>query len=630
MPWLLFCGLLTQGLNAQDIVALNSVEVFAKKINFSQTGKKTEIIDSTIKQQFGLNSLAELLSFNTPIFIKSYGSGALATTAFRGGNASQTAVLWNGFNLQNAMLGQSDLSLMPAILFDDVELEYGGSSSLWGSGAVGGSIHLNSKNKFNQGFVTTVNAGAGSFGLCNGFIHGLISKKRFVSSTKLYLNRSNNNFLYGDSLDKEQPLKTQKNAAYNFRGMMQEFKFMINPKQLLVVNSWLNSNQRRLPAINPSAESKTYQLDASLKLTANWSYVKTKFRSIARGAVFYDQIQYSDSLISLFDKSKVRTVMAENENFFHWAKNQQLHVGLNFSSSSATSSNYDGQRSMSRVSLLAGNRSVFFNGRFVTCLSARSEYISVGALPLTGNVSAEYHLFKNVITKINVAKVYRQPTLNDLYWLPGGNSELKPEQGFTFEGEINYRKDANAFSFFVSGAAFSRKINNWILWVPGNNGNPSPLNIQQVWSRGTETNFKVTYTKNKLKLGFNLSSAYVLSTVESNRQENSDNLKRQLIYTPRYTVNGHVFVSYKNISLFYFHQYIGYRFTSSDNLIWLNPYQLSSIKLNYNIKLRGINLSLFAACNNCLNNSYTIIAARPMPLRNYELGLSIRFGNNKK
>ena len=97
---------------AQDTVALKDVEISAKKIELSQIGKKTEAIDSTVKEQFKYTSIADLLSYNSSVFIKNYGPGGLATTAFRGGNASQTAVLWNGFNLQNAMLGQADLSLM--------------------------------------------------------------------------------------------------------------------------------------------------------------------------------------------------------------------------------------------------------------------------------------------------------------------------------------------------------------------------------------------------------------------------------------------------------------------------------------------------------------------------------------
>jgi len=274
--------------------------------------------------------------------------------------------------------------------------------------------------------------------------------------------------------------------------------------------------------------------------------------------------------------------------------------------------------------MLLGNKSLFFNSRLVTYISARMEYFSVGSLPVTGNVAAEYILSKNFTVKINAARVYRQPTLNELYWLPGGNIHLKPEQGYTVEGELNYKKEVNHLMFFVSGAAYSRTIDNWILWVPGANANPSPINIQRVWSRGTETNWKVGYTKNKLKLGLNLITGYVLSTTAASSQENNNTLDKQLIYTPRYTLNANGNIVYNRIGIFFFHQYVGYRFTTSDNTDWLTPYQVSSLKLNYILPMKNLNLTLFASCNNLFNYSYQIIAARPMPLRNFEIGITIQ------
>ena len=263
-------------------MALQGIEVTAKKNNLSQIGKKVETVDSTLKDQFKFNSVGDVLSLNSSIFIKSYGPGALTTTAFRGGNASQTAVLWNGFNIQNAMLGQADLALMPSILFENIEIEYGGSSSLWGSGSVGGSIHLNNTTRFGQGLFTSTNLGGGSFGMMNGSTHILFSKQRFISSTKVYVNGSENNYAYKDTLDKENPNKRQRNAGYNFKGLMQEFKFLINQRQILSINAWINSSQRRLPAFDPSSQSKTYQQDNAVRITANWNYFKTNFKSIVR------------------------------------------------------------------------------------------------------------------------------------------------------------------------------------------------------------------------------------------------------------------------------------------------------------------------------------------------------------
>jgi len=614
----------------KDTIALKIVEVVTYKIDLSHVGKKNETIDSTIKEQFKLNSIADVLNFNTPVFIKNYGPGQLATTAFRGGNASQTAILWNGFNIQNAMLGQSDLSLMPSFLFEDIDVECGGSSSLWGSGAVGGSIHLNNKTLFDKGFKTSAGVGIGSFGAKNVHANILYSRKRFISSSKIYNTLSQNNFSYKDTSDKEQPVKQQKNAAYNFVGLMQELKFLINSKQILSVNAWLSSNKRRLPANDPSAESKTYQRDDAMRLTANWGFIKTNFQTNIRAGFFDDRINYTDSLTSLFSRSKAQTFIAENENYFTWRKYQQLNIGVNYTSSSATTNNYASLKTISRASFLIGNRFSLLNNKWFTYVSARAEYFSVGTLPLTGNISTEYHVTRSISLMAGAAKVYRQPTLNELYWLPGGNINLKPEEGYAYDGSINYKTRINKFSILISGAAFSRKIDNWILWVPGANGNPSPINLQRVWSRGTETSWKINYTKNKFFYKINVITGYVLSTIEADKQENNNTVNKQLIYTPRYTVNANVLVGYHKAAVTFYNQYVGYRFTTSDNTQWLNPYQVSSVRLNYFAETKFMDLVLFGACNNLFNKNYIILAGRPMPLRNYEIGITLQSKNKNK
>lgn len=627
---LLFCFFMPKKYFGQDTISLKVVEVSTSKLTISQIGKKVETIDSTVQQQYKFNSVADVLSANSSIFIKSYGPAGLSTTAFRGGNASQTAVLWNGFNLQNAMLGQADLSLMPSILFENIEVEYGGSSALWGSGSVGGSIHLNNKTLFNQGLHTAANFGTGSYGLKNVSTNILVSKQRFISSTKAYISGSENNFMYKDTVDKENPNKHQQNGNYVFKGFMQELKFLINTKQILSLNAWINANQRHLPSYNSITDKKMFQTDDALRLSANWNFVSNGFKSTVKAGVFSDKINYSDSIASIFSKSKVQTLIVENDNYVTWHKKQQLNFGFNATSSKASTNNYESTKTLSKVAFLLGNKFTFLNNKLIAYVSARAEYFSVGTLPLTGNISFNYLILKNVSWMGNVAKVYRQPTLNELYWQPGGNLSLKPEQGYTYETSVNYKKQIKRISFFISGALFSRKIDNWILWIPGNNGNPSPINIQQVWSRGGETNWKINYQKKKLRFGVGIMTSYILSTIQSSNQENNATVGKQLIYTPRYSVNGNILLGYAKSTIIFFHQYVGYRFTTSDNSEWLNPYHISSLRFNYTVDAKKINFVLFSACNNLFNYNYSILAGRPMPLRNFELGLTIQYKHKKQ
>ncbi|MFN8167076.1 MAG: TonB-dependent receptor [Bacteroidia bacterium] len=65
----------------------------------------------------------------------------------------------------------------------------------------------------------------------------------------------------------------------------------------------------------------------------------------------------------------------------------------------------------------------------------------------------------------NFGNVFRLPTVNDLYWIPGGNPDLLPETGTT--GEIGLHLLNTQLSMQRSSVAyFDKHINNWIAWVP--------------------------------------------------------------------------------------------------------------------------------------------------------------------
>lgn len=613
---------------SQDTVQLKHVEITATKKQFSGTGKKTEHIDSTLKSQFIYNSLGDVLSYNTPLFIKTYGSGAISSVAFRGGNASQTAILWNGFNMQNAMLGQADLSLLPAALFDDVEVEYGGSSALWGSGAVAGSVLLKNNPRFGTGLSTCVSLGGNSTGGSQQVMVANISKSKFISTTKLVSNTSTNKFRYVSSPDSV--VRQARYAGYSFSTLMQEFKFMLGERHIVNVNAWFNSGQRQLPAYDLQKNSRTGQFDEAERFTADWTYVRSRFKSGLRAAVFNESINYNDTLADYFSKSNVQTKIIESDNYWQWSKNNRVNFGANATTSSAKAESYSGIKTQTRISFLAGNRLSLLQKKLLLTVLVRAEYFTTGALPLTGNISAECNPIKKLVLTLNAAKVYRQPTLNELYWRPGGNLRLKPEEGYTCEGSIGYSETIRQLNIYASGAAFSRAINNWILWLPGVAGNPSPSNLQLVWSRGTETTVRAHYEKNKFRFGCGLITSYVLSTVEADKQFNSNTLGKQLIYTPRYMVNANLSLGYSRLYTTFFHQYVGYRFTASDNSEWLLPYHVSSLKLNYAPVFKKFSLTFFASCNNMFNINYSIIVSRPMPLRYFEFGLTFKTQHNLK
>ena len=157
---------------------------------------------------------------------------------------------------------------------------------------------------------------------------------------------------------------------------------------------------------------------------------------------------------------------------------------------------------------------------------------------------------------------------------------------YYYEKALRYNYSKNNFRTLIEATYFNRHTNNWIIWLPGDNGYWTPRNLLQVHSRGTETKTTLTYLKNKLFLKLDLSTSYILSTNTKNINVNDNSKDRQLIYSPRYAGYATFLIQYKKLTIYYNYNYTGYRFTSTDNTSWLMPYHISNLKIatNFNFE----------------------------------------------
>ncbi|WP_458625918.1 TonB-dependent receptor [Winogradskyella sp. PC D3.3] len=87
----------------------------------------------------------------------------VSSPSFRGTNASQTAVIRNGISINSQLTGQTDFNTINTTNFKSVVIRSGGGSVQYGSGAIGGSIHLNNTLSFSPHFDNTVTLSYGSY-----------------------------------------------------------------------------------------------------------------------------------------------------------------------------------------------------------------------------------------------------------------------------------------------------------------------------------------------------------------------------------------------------------------------------------------------------------------------------------
>jgi iron complex outermembrane receptor protein len=262
--------------------------------------------------------------------------------------------------------------------------------------------------------------------------------------------------------------------------------------------------------------------------------------------------------------------------------------------------------------------------RLSAFLLIRSDLVDRNFIPVMPSAGFALKLIpeKDLYLKSNLSRNYNVPSLNDLYWIPGGNPNLKPEESYTADLAIDLqtRNDLMLIQSAVTG--YISHISNWIIWKPTQYQFWAPENIMLVFSRGVEFSFKSITDFHSAKIivqaNYNLSH----TTNESPVSEVDESRGKQLIYIPKHAFNLYTGIHYKGFQMNYSTGYTGKRYTHTDNEedyfeSILEPYFLCDISISKEIKMRkAVARFQFAVCN-LFDKDYQVIMARPMPGRNY-------------
>ncbi len=607
---------------------LKEVVIIDNRLENFTTGNKIQKIAPSVIQDFYNENLADLLTQNSQLFIKSYGLGSMATTSFRGAGASHTAILWNGFNLQSPMNGQVDLALVPVAFIDNIQLQYGGSGALFGSGAVGGTIHLNNISEFNKGTGFELSKSYGSFKNHRQALNFQISKKKFISSVKLFHLQAKNDFRFINTAQYGNPEDTLENAELLQYGILQENHLKINSKQQVGVRLWYQFIDRQIPSSMTEGSNSSSQKDEFYRVTAEWQRTGDIVSFFARTGFFDNQIIYNNPEISINALSISKTSITEFESNINISQNHLLNIGLNNTYEQAVADNYRIAPDQNRTSIFASYKLHNNKYNWKSLCSIRQELIEGNATPFIPSLGFDGIVIKGLSVKGNISKNYRVPTFNDLFWEDSysrGNPDLKPESGWSEEISLTNKSKFNSFKTEINVTGFNSNINNLIIWLPSDNSIWSPENVKSVWSRGLESSLTINLQLNKTQFQFNVMYNYVLSTNKKTGPGNEQTLEKQLIYVPVHNALCNLAIVYKGFFIRYNHTYTGKRFTTTDNADFLDDYFLGNLFFKKTITLGSIKFNLNAQINNVWNKDYQVMEFRAMPLRYFEVGISLKF-----
>jgi len=592
------------------------------RINYFAPGQKVQTIDSATLLQYQLQNMADLLSQQVPVFIKSYGFNGLATLNFRGSSAAQSQIMWNGVPIQNAALGIADVSTLPVLFINKVNIVYGGSVALWGSGNVGGALLLeNDAPVFDSGKRSlAISGGTGSFGQYTGGIKGSITCKKWYLTGTAYAQTAANNFPFTDPAGVHQNMPNDHLQSY--AGMIQA-AYKIKEQNTIGLSAWYQQYDRQIPPALFETYSLKEQVNASLRLLADWNRQTDNNTWYAKSSLIRDEINYKDDAIALQSENTAWQYYQELGWKKRFDKYGQLLVFIPVQLLWIDLPATNEIKQQNRLALAAAYNYRHFNNRLDAAINARAEMINAQSIFLPG-ASVSFAFTDWFLLRINGQRTYRIPTLNELYYNPGGNTSLKPEQGWNEDAGYSLKLKPGHFKVYHDLSVFNRDIRDWIIWLGG--AIWTPHNIASVHSRGVETDNKLTYGTGNWIFHIGLNTAYVLATTTTSYIPNDGSVGRQIPYVPRYNGRLNVGFSFKQITCSYIHTYTGYRYTTSDESEYLSPYQTGNIQLMYNTRLNHHTIQFTGQCNNVWNEHYSVVGFRPMPGVNWLAGFKLMIG----
>ena len=199
-----------------------------------QSGAKIEKITEKQLDSNKDGNLQHLLSRTLPIFFKT-DAGGLSTMRIRGTSPDHTSINFGGININSLTLGHSNVSNVPLYLFDEIGVQFGSSSSVNGSGSIGGAIHLGLRNTWTDGFKAEMRIANGSFGEQFYGSKLFLGNGKFESVTRAYYYYKKNNFKFMNPIKDFETQKigiedTQRNADIENIGLLQEFNYKLDEK----------------------------------------------------------------------------------------------------------------------------------------------------------------------------------------------------------------------------------------------------------------------------------------------------------------------------------------------------------------------------------------------------------------
>ncbi len=576
----------------------------SRLLEFSNGVKLVVITDSTLQRVSG--GLTNALRYNSSIYFKENGNGMLSSPSFRGTGASQTAVIWNGINVNSQLNGQTDFNTILPQNYDKISIRSGGGSTQYGTGAIGGSIHLENTLNFVEDWINVLNLGYGSFDTKNFNYKTKYGSDKFAVNIGLGHVSSKNDYKY---LGTD---RRNENGEFNNNSLDIGVGLFLSSENLIKLQHSAFIGDRNFSGTLTAPSNSKYK-DVNSKSLLEWISFKNKKVQRVKAAHLYEEYTYFANKDSdIFSIGKAKTFLL-NYDLKYKVNNIVLNGLLDYNNINGEGSSItDVTRNLFASTFLFSH---LVSKKFTYGINLRKDWVTDYFSPFVYALSGKYQFTSNYRMTLNTSKNFRIPTFNDLYWETGGNTNLEPETSYQIEIGQVYTKagiKAELYSFYIAN-------NNLIQWRPSStSGIWSPSNIKSVYQYGIESSLSFQKKIKNNLIGANVNYAFTKAIDEETGY--------QLLYVPKHKVTTTVNYTFKKISIALQTLYNSLVYTTTDESQEVDAYFIGNTTLEYEFKdVFKSNVVLALSVNNILNTNYQNVAFRPMPNRNFKLQLNFKF-----
>ncbi len=580
------------------------------------TATRTEIEISDVPQSLSVitkdeimnspdRTIPEVIQRAAGVLITNNGPiGSLTSANIRGSEAGQVLIMIDGRRINDAQNAQFDLSNLPLTKdeIERIEVLRGGASALYGADAMGGVINIITKAPTQEPYARVASSfgrfGTQEYSLSHRWKPGPLGYGLFASRTRS---------------DGYRP-----NSDYDSWVLGGELYYDLPWKGELKVSARNTQKEIGVPGTITFSDPDDRQKDNLTQLDLNYrdkigSTVTLNFRGWQN---IYRQTYDPGTQGPNFGPSFLHKNYATGGDLQVNSAigNAHLLTGGLEAIEDRVNSTATGVHQATRGALYLQDE-IEVARPLTATLGLRYDYHSTYQDQINPRAGLLLRLPGEFRIRASVARSYRAPTFNDLYWpadaFVAGNPNLQPEKAWSYElgGE---KKFGDLAVFKVAG--FYRDVTDLIRWAPGTDFVWRPTNVQtaHIWGGETELIF---YPWKGLAIPLNYS--YLDPRDESTGEP--------ITNKPKHIINAGVdYVTPFGLKSSLKGRYVQYYVNNTSTLN--RDYFVLDARLGYEFKIyQKFKGEGFVSLTNILNRDYQINEGFPMPPQSLNGGVSIAF-----